>query len=155
MELSYQKPKIARTTSSAVRLQSVDGNIRVNARTVDQESKEELQQVHFLDLSGESDKENWEPGTQTRNNNRQAQGFGGWRRVLKESNSMSMENLLNRENVPPRREVRREMDAKLDKKNVGADEEISRFMGEASVPRQEDDLDCVQHLLSLSQGAWQ
>ena len=35
------------------------------------------------------------------------------------------------------------------------DDEVAAFMGDTVPPREADDLDCVQNLLSLSQAAWQ
>ncbi|KAI9663627.1 MAG: hypothetical protein M1821_007117 [Bathelium mastoideum] len=116
--------------------------------------------------NNESDKENWEPGQQT-----ESQGYAKiahlqknektMRRVLGESNnvpskSSSLGAMMAREKGSKR------SSAYADAENVDPedDPEIAEFMG-ASRKRGDgtnalgEDLDCVQGLLSLSQGNWQ
>ncbi|MCJ1243348.1 hypothetical protein MMC30_000545 [Trapelia coarctata] len=156
---SDQRPKISRTTSSVARLQTVDVNVqRHTPKTLEGDPKQDLKNSRHRDPSGDSDKENWEPGTQLRNSQRRT--AGGQRGVLTETtrtacHSMRLENLLNQDAGNPRRRPGKYTDGTQDKENIGIDPEVSRFMGEANPPRQEDDLDCVQNLLSLSQGQWQ
>jgi len=156
---SGQRPKIARTTSSVARLQTVGVNEQSqNLKTLDGGPRNDSKKSRHQHPSGDSDKENWEPGTQLRNTQRRT--VGGHRKVLNETTqtaykSMSLENLLNRDTGVTHRRKGKQVDDKQDKENIAIDQEVSEFMGEARAPRQEDDLDCVQHLLSLSQGAWQ
>ncbi|KAF2669899.1 hypothetical protein BT63DRAFT_224477 [Microthyrium microscopicum] len=99
------------------------------------------------------DKENWEPSTYRAGNRPPAQG--GKKKILGEnttvmSTSSSLGNMMARErtgkgsrnknNTPP---------------EIHVDEEVSAFMGETRTSTSSgDDLDCVQSLLSLSQGNW-
>ena len=154
-----QKPKLARTTSSIARLQTVNNaQIRVSQRK-NKDVKPRSQTARYHDPSGDSDKENWEPGTQVSNvrrlpsvPNTQASG-----KVLQEntrlmSHSTSLGAVLNRENMTPRRRrTKLEIISIHDDGKVGGD--VAAFTGEGSSPA--DDLDCVQNLLSLSQAAWQ
>lgn len=159
-----QRPKIARTASSVARLQTVDQNIpKDKSRPSGKPSKSASQQIFFRDPSGDSDKENCEPGTQASNIRRrrepQRTNAGARRGVLQENSrlpslSSSLGVLLDRENVPSRqRSTKRKEDCE-DKENVELDAEVSAFMSEATMAREEVDLDCVQNLLSLSQAAW-
>jgi len=154
-DLSSERPKISRTTSSLARLQNVDVNIRkFDTKSLKEGSKPRVRRTNLMDASGDSDKENWEPGTQSRNVRRQ-----GNRPVVENdpgttSRSMSLENLLNQENETPRQRRRKGMNKSEDKGKPTVDAETAKFMGDATLPRQGDDLDCVHHLLSLSQGAW-
>ena len=156
---SAQRPKISRTASSVARLQTVDVNgQRHNAKALDGDLKHGSKRTIQHSPSGDSDKENWEPGTQLRDTYRRT--VGSHRPVLAETiqtakHCMRLENLLNRDNGASRHTPGKYMDEKQDKENLAIDPEVSRFMGEASSPRQEDDLEGVQNLLSLSQGAWQ
>lgn len=159
-----QKPKLARTASSVARLQTVSPNIQTHVpRSKAKGKKPDSQTSVYRDLSGDSDKENWVPGTRTSNIRRRRpvdSSANTWAPVLQENNSIpshstSLEALLNQQDATPRRRrsESKEMDEKENKVNE-VDEEIAVFMGESSVPREEEDLDCVQNLLSLSQGAW-
>lgn len=152
-----EKPKLSRATSSMARLETVHGNKEGHSsKTKEKSLGDDLQPTSSRSPSGDSDKENWEPGTQVVNvrrrrvpeveNNRQ-------RPVLKEnlqviSQSSSLGAVLNRENISPRRRGRTSAASREEDAEVGA------FMGESCVPREEEDLNCVQNLLSLSQGAW-
>lgn len=160
-----QKPKLARAISSVARLQSVTGNAqKQDAMCEDMDLKPKSQPAPYQDASGDSDKENWEPGTQTSSNRRRRvvnpQQFSRMRRPVLEENahvpshSSSLDILLNRGKSSPQ--------GKLTRASSGAeivdleeDEEVTAFMGGSSIPREVEDLDCVQNLLSLSQAAWQ
>ena len=166
-EITVPRPKIARTASSLARLQTTEATSQAsgsNTKTVD--SKSDSQHPIYQDPSGDSDKENWEPGTQSRNCERQEirhrPEFGTRSRILQEntktpSHSMSLGNLLNRDNHHPRRREKtkvHDLVNQQDKENVAVEGEAAKFMGQGSLPQPEDELDCVQNLLSLSQGAW-
>ncbi|KAL9612949.1 MAG: hypothetical protein Q9167_002478 [Letrouitia subvulpina] len=140
-----------------------------------------------LEHSGDSDKENWEPGTQTAprsrryrapnnkiNNNNNKSSAAHRRPVLGESahvpsQSVNFDPFLDRENSGSGNgsgsnskawignRARKQHGAPQQRENAEIDAEVAEFMaGEAG--RGEDgkeDMDCVQGLLSLSQGAWQ
>lgn len=158
------KPKLARTASSVSRLQTISTNIQTHVpRSKAKGMKPGSQTSVYGDRSGDSDKENWLPGTRTSNvrRRRPADSTAGTRRpVLNENNSIpshstSLGAFLNYENTTPRRQgsESKDMDEKENKRNE-VDEEVGAFTGGLSVPREGEDLDCVQNLLSLSQGAW-
>lgn len=139
-----------------------------------------------LEHGGDSDKENWEPGTQTAPRNRRhrapannnntgnhSKSSAAHRRpVLGESvhvssQSMSFDPFVDRENsgsgLNPKawigNRIRKQHGANgaaHQRENVETDAKAAEIMaGEAE--RKEDgkeDMDCVQGLLSLSQGAW-
>ena len=152
-----EKPKLSRATSSMARLETAHASVEdQSSKTKKKSLDDDLQPTNSRSPSGDSDKENWEPGTHAANirrrqlpetqNHRQ-------RAVLKEnlqiiSHSSSLGAVLNRENITPRRGGRKSAPS------GETDTEVAAFMGESSVPREEEDLDCVQNLLSLSQGAW-
>ena len=152
-----EKPKLSRAASSMARLETVDASTENELSRVKTKGLNDGTQRSLLrSPSGDSDKENWEPGTHTANVRRrrlpEAQGYCP-RPVLREnleiiSQSSSLGAVLHRENTTPSRNHRKD--------TVGGDEdrEVAEFMGESSVSREEEDLDCVQNLLSLSQGAW-
>ncbi|MCJ1386201.1 hypothetical protein MMC17_009327 [Xylographa soralifera] len=161
-----ERPKIARTASSVARLQTVDHNVqKINLKATDKDLKSKSQQVQTRESSGDSDKENWEPDTHSSNIHRrrpvqEQRARGPSRGVLQEntsvpSHSTSLGVLLDRENLPPRRREKKRPHNDEDKENARVDDEVTAFMGEPNVPREEVDLACVQNLLSLSQGAWQ
>lgn len=146
--MGEKRRKLGRTVSSLGRLET--GRNRSN--TVPSKlSKPIFTKSGKLDLEqdpGDSDKENWVPGTRStsirRRNTSQIP-----RPVLRDANrnrglGISTNGKRNRPlqagsqgKAPP------ELSA-----------EVSAFMAGGSGDTQEDDLDCVQGLLSLSQGAW-
>ena len=168
-EVAAPRPKIARTASSVARLQTTEITSQSSSsKTKFVDSKSESQHYVYQDPSGDSDKENWEPGTRSRDLERQEihpipePEVGTQSRVLQEntrlpSHSMSLGNLLNRDNVHPRHRAKRTVNDlvnQYDKENIAVDGEVSKSMRRESLPEPEDELDCVQNLLSLSQGAW-
>jgi len=150
------KPKLSRAASSLARLETAHDNEDQSSNTKKKGMDNDSQPTISRSPSGDSDKENWEPGTQVANVRRRRvpeAGNNRQRPVLKEnlhviSHSSSLGAVLNRENISPRRGGRTRA-ASGEK-----DTEVPALMGESSVPREEEDLDCVQNLLSLSQGAW-
>lgn len=63
--------------------------------------------------------------------------------------------MMNRESTASHRSIEKSSSSE-DKENSApeVDDEIAAFMSESG-PREVEDLDCVQNLLSLSQAAWQ
>lgn len=140
-----EKPKLARTISSVARLQSVK-----NIPKQDMKGKDKFPAVLNEDGS-DSDKENWEPGTQTSRERRPRRLVNPQirRRLLEESRNhpsltSSLGTLMNRENVRPNT---------ISSHEANTPTEVAEFMCEQPTDMRED-LDCVQNLLSLSQAAW-
>ena len=149
------KRKLNRTTSSIARLQTV--NHGQEGSSLSSKKPKSSSPYELLEDVGDSDKENWEPGTLSRIHRRprpanSSKGTRKVRSVLKESlyyhsQSSSHDPFLDLENGDQH-----------DQENatVGEeDDEVASFMnGTGGVAREPDDLDCVHNLLSLSQGAW-
>lgn len=160
------KPKLGRVMSSVARLQSVTGNMQKQPAKVKEKGLKPHPQLEEDDYySGDSDKENWEPGTRRRHIGRVAnlQASGHRRRAVLEENdripsqSSSLDILMNRENVTPRPSRPKSNETSAQKPiTLAVDEEVTAFIGGADEPREgSEDLDCVQSLLSLSQAAWE
>lgn len=160
-----QKPKLARAISSVARLQSVAGNAQKQAaKSKDKDLKSSSQPALYQSYDGDSDKENWEPGTQISSTRRRRpvnteQQTGMRRPVLEESlyipsHSSSLDTLMNRKAVKNRR-IRSEESIETDNSSPEVAEEAAKLISGSSVNREVEDLDCVQNLLSLSQAAWQ
>lgn len=157
--------KLSRTQSSVGRLQSVNSDMY--KQPLNRGEKSPKSGSHLaVDDPGDSDKENWEPGTQSRAQDRrpnanQTSSSRMDRSILKESlrvpsQSSSLDALMAREKIL-QREIS-ETSCMISSTQKGADEyveeEIKGFMNGSGLPREPDDLDCVQNLLSLSQGKW-
>ncbi|KAL9128999.1 MAG: hypothetical protein Q9217_002433 [Psora testacea] len=147
------KPKLGRTTSSVGRLQTTNGNNpRPSAiKPAEKHLQSNSQSAVFKTHDDDSDKENWEPGTQTsRPPRRRPVTSPESARILLESlrepsQSASFGAMLSRGSKKAQ-----------DKENCGGniDDEVAAFMGETVLPREDEDLDCVHNLLKLSQAAW-
>jgi hypothetical protein len=142
--LAEHKPKMVRATSSMARLSS-----RFKEETVDINKTGKAS--HGRSPSDDSDKENWAPGTRTsRNPLRWVDPKSSTARgVLQTHLSTARSKTTGRTQYDERKE------------HIGHAEEMSlskREDGHAdsstSCEDKEDDLDCIQGLLSLSQGAW-
>lgn len=151
-----KRKKLTRAVSSLARLET-----GTKASTTLDTKDKIFRDPDLKDHTGDSDKENWIPGTQIssvrrRNVPKQAARAHG-RRILGQS-SKQLE-ASNRSSGP---RLKRARSAKTALENDGKENQtdvadrkgnVSAFMkGAASNP--EEDLDCVQGLLSLSQGAW-
>lgn len=150
---SSGKRKMSRTVSSVARLQSEsDGKKSKPGKPADNDIDFEV---------GDSDKENWLPGTQTSNIRRRGAPGNRRRPALQQSRSAGGRSegkqLSNSSNK--RLKSSRDRGSEVNKENSEAvpeiDEEVAAFMaGGSTGTSQEEDLDCIQGLLSLSQGAW-
>lgn len=148
-----EKPKLARTNSSVARLQSVK-----NIQKQDLKGKDKYPAALYEDGS-DSDKENWEPGTQTSRERRPRRLVNPQmrRRLLEESRnhsslSCSLGTVMYRDNVSPRHS--RPNTSSSHEANIPKiDAKVAEFMS-AKPTEMPEDLDCVQNLLSLSQAAW-
>ena len=154
------KPKLARAVSSIARLQTSNENVQRSKNDAISHKKSNSGSYTdlFRDGDGDSDKENWEPGTQTSNvRRRKPANLQQVSRILEESlrvpsQSTSLDALMHRSHVTASSSSRKSSSSE-EKENSGPESEIAAFMGE-SVPREVEDLDCVQNLLSLSQASW-
>jgi hypothetical protein len=152
-------PDLVRAISSVARLQTIDGNERrMVAHSSRKDPKRKLPSMIFDDEDGDSDKENWEPGTQQRPvpRRRPVQPQGLRRGALGESpvmpiHSSSLKCLLNREDRSPRssRHKRKQLE-EAGQENVQAKTDDSV----TDIVRGSEDLEGVQNLLSLSKAAW-
>ena len=166
------RPALGRAKSSVARLQGGArdvGPVYIIENEVHKDQSKKPS-IHGVDVSsGDSDKENREPETQNLSNGRrtatQSQVTGRTRRpILGDNRTVPRQNSSC---GSPRRE-RGEKSKKgpvrnsgLEKENLDPedDEELVTFMsgcpnGERASISGEDDLNCVQGLLSLSQGNW-
>jgi len=151
-----KKPKLGRAQSSLARLQYTNKTHEQLANM----AKEGL----MRSPSGDSDKENWLPGERTINPRR---------RPLPQSKNdklSSMKSILgDNHNVPShatnlggatsgrnRKRKSQDVGANIfeDRENADGGEEVQRFMSGEVSPSKKGDLDCIQGLLSLSQGNW-
>ena len=151
------KPKLARATSSVARLETGTRYDDLKAQK-EKRVKSSSQPTSIVSPSGDSDKENWEPGTQTSVIRRPRDPKSRKRRPILEGNlhvSVQSTHSDTSTGKSPGHSSRT-IDKADDKENVTAveDEEVANCTGAASLPREDEDLDCVQGLLSLSQGAW-
>jgi hypothetical protein len=115
-----QREKLVRAMSSMARLPSI-------SKTDSADSNKAGKISHARSSSGDSDKENWAPGTRCSNN--------GLRRLGRSSNA-------SRDVLQDHRESGA----------LGCDVFQADRLGHGE--DKEEDLDCIQGLLSLSQGAW-
>jgi hypothetical protein len=111
---------------------------------------------------GDSDKENWVPGTNRPNSRRPHKVTSQVQRpALQETgikNRSTVDDLAlaaNGKRVRGFRGARAPLNKEGGVKVAGKlDAEVAAFMSGSGPASREDDLDCIQGLLSLSQGAW-
>ena len=158
-----QKAKLSRTTSSLARLQTDNTQGKGNAKQGLASSINHCRPSP----SGDSDKENWVPGTQEtmrreRDSTASFVGIQQRRKVLHENQQMPSQggghggksdpfgnvSWVTGSRSPPKiYEDRNASDCHMDAKFGLSDEGSGNARGK-------EDLDCVQNLLSLSQGNW-
>jgi hypothetical protein len=158
-----KRKKLARATSSLARLQSGQNLPK---------SSDDIKDSKYVAInktgdgiefdSGDSDKENWIPGTQASYARRQGSSGQRSHAILQTSHNLMcdasstqsarLNSKASKDSQSPAaaadKENRRHIPEGED------DEEISSFMTGSSGPSQNEDLDCIQGLLSLSRGAW-
>lgn len=152
--IGEKRRKLSRTVSSLGRLEnSRNRGMGYAPKTPFKPMSSKLSSKPDLQLDdddddGDSDKENWIPGTRTSNVRRKTTSHPS-RPVLKEtSRNRGLGIMTNgKRNRPFPNGIQNKAPPEL-----SAD--VSAFMSGAGGASQEDDLDCVQGLLSLSQGAW-
>lgn len=143
--MGEKRRKLSRTVSSMGRLETERN------RPSNQSSKlsKSLSSKHDLELdAGDSDKENWVPGTRATPVRRRTTSHAP-RPVLREANRNRGLGISSsgKRNRPFASGTQGKAPGEL-----SAD--VSAFMTGGPGGSQDDDLDCVQGLLSLSQGAW-
>ncbi|KAJ5601724.1 hypothetical protein N7510_011258 [Penicillium lagena] len=152
--IGEKRRKLSRTVSSLGRLEnSRNRGMGFAPKTPFKPMSSKLSSKPDLQLDdddddGDSDKENWIPGTRTSNMRRKTTSHPS-RPVLKETNRNRGLGIMTngKRNRPFPNGLQNKAPPEL-----SAD--VSAFMSGAGGASQEDDLDCVQGLLSLSQGAW-
>ena len=161
-----RRQKLNRTQSSVARLQTSKEDSREPMANRAEKSWKPASQL-TIDDSGDSDKENWEPGTQSRSlvrgsTTNQMPSSRTRRSVLKESlrvpsQSFSLDSLIAQKDDGASAPTSQSAILSDNKENAddSIDEEVNTFMKGSCAPREPDELDCVQNLLSLSQGKWQ
>ncbi|KAJ6141212.1 hypothetical protein N7470_010108 [Penicillium chermesinum] len=120
---------------------------RANASSKLSKSMSKSHKPGFELDAGDSDKENWVPGTRS-SQARRRPNPNATRSVLRDANrnrglGLSTNGKRNRP-----------LGSGVQGKAPDVDADVSAFMAGGNGGSQEDDLDCVQGLLSLSQGAW-
>ena len=153
---SSGQPKLSRTTSELAQGKMKEAHGTKNKTT------------HAGDIeipNNESDKENWEPDQQTQPSGQSkasylAKNEKTTRKILGESNNIPSKN-SSFGAMMAREKGRKPSKIHLDAENTNPedDPEIAEFMGtsrkaSSSTNAMGEDFDCVQGLLSLSQGNW-
>ena len=159
--LNERRPKISRTKSSNARLQSSHSDTKKTDDLKDNPS------TIYMDGS-DSDKENIDPNVSTTvaapRRFATPRPLGNTRRILREntnelSHSTSLGALLEKEkqSSPAKTSSKkgRRNAPVINKEKIEVDPEVTDFMKPCSSQREEEDMDAVQNLLRLSQGAWQ
>ena len=155
------KPKLARTTSSFARMQHSESTSHEKFQYGDE--KPSTQPCLSKEPSGDSDKENWEPGSQrtySRPKPTAARQSGrSNRRVLQDNGSVpslstSLGALMEQEKLKSTRDRKKSTSSKELEPALEEDHETLIAGKSSGAEREEDELDAVQNLLSLSQGAW-
>lgn len=158
MPFSTKRQKLSRTMSSLGRLETTAKSITSNALSNKLQSVGKATKGDPADIDwdvGDSDKENWVPGTRQSIRRRHRRATSQiQRKVLADAGSVNRNGV---DELALAAEVSRErMTSNTSTENTQSqtklDAEVAAFMSGA-VSREED-LNCIQGLLSLSQGAW-
>ncbi|KAL2808415.1 hypothetical protein BJX63DRAFT_37128 [Aspergillus granulosus] len=146
-----KRRKLSRTVSSLGRLES--GRKVLGDKMGSSKSSKNTKEGVDLD-GGDSDKENWIPGTRvTHARRRTVSHHQPQRPILKESNSSKQYNKnLARSRLP--QPTNRKTSGVSAKSMSGLGNDVSALIAGENTASREEDLDCIQGLLSLSQGAW-
>ena len=145
--MGEKRRKLARTVSSLGRLETGRNKANANPSKLSKPLFSKSGKSNLEMDPGDSDKENWVPGTRSANIRRRNTSHAS-RQVLRDANR-------NRGlGISTNGKRNRPLQAGSQGKAPEFSAEVSAFMAGGSGDSQEDDLDCVQGLLSLSQGAW-
>ncbi|KAJ5668759.1 Homeodomain [Penicillium macrosclerotiorum] len=146
--MGEKRRKLSRTVSSLGRLET-DRNRSTAYLSKLSKSMTSKSNKYDLELdAGDSDKENWIPGTRSTQVRRRTTSHAP-RPVLRDANRNRGLSLTSGS-----KRNRHYQSGTPGKAPPGLSAEVSAFMSGDASGSQEDDLDCVQGLLSLSQGAW-
>ncbi|KAL5358256.1 hypothetical protein BJX96DRAFT_146220 [Aspergillus floccosus] len=146
-----KRRKISRTVSSLGRLESSMNAPNKSLYTSTTPKTPAHGAKDDLD-GGDSDKENWIPGTRVTHARRRPTTHQQFQRsVLRESNGR--DGRLTK-GLSTGGKQSRKASGGNSKTAPPVDAEVSTFMSGGGSASQEEDLDCIQGLLSLSQGAW-
>ncbi|KAL4928483.1 homeobox domain-containing protein [Aspergillus undulatus] len=148
-----KRRKLSRTVSSLGRLES--GRKVLGEKTPSNLKNSKSFKDDDLE-DGDSDKENWIPGTRVSQSRRRTVSHYQ-RPILKDSNGRD-----GRPQPKAQTSARSRMSQPFSRRQTGGGTksmsdlgtDVSAFMGGENTASQEEDLDCIQGLLSLSQGAW-
>jgi len=149
-----KKAKLARTQSSVARLQSTT---KPHLKSMQDPSNNEKM---TRSPSGDSDKENWVPGENAGNPRRRLPSSKPAKQkqskaVLQDNNNVPTHALDLGGRNKRRKQAQPQPSVYEDEVNSEEpDKEVEKFMRGELSPSKKGDLDCVQGLLSLSQGNW-
>ncbi|EAW09786.1 homeobox domain-containing protein [Aspergillus clavatus NRRL 1] len=151
-----KRRKLSRTVSSLGRLESAQSYLNRTPSNTNKSSKL-MKDNEELDFGcGDSDKENWIPGTRVSHVRRRAASHHQSQRpALREASGRDgkISRTLSSSGRRPR--ISQQTSHRKSVKSMPElDADVSAFMAGGGGASQEEDLDCVQGLLSLSQGAW-
>ncbi|KAJ0424041.1 hypothetical protein BJY00DRAFT_309432 [Aspergillus carlsbadensis] len=150
-----KRRKLSRTVSSLGRLES--GRKALGDKPVSYKPLKNTKDAEDVDLDGgDSDKENWIPGTRvTHARRRTVSHYQSKRPILKDSNSSKPYNKnLAAASRSRLLQTNQKTSGGSTTSMSGLGNEVSAFIARESAASREEDLDCIQGLLSLSQGAW-
>ncbi|OJJ00279.1 hypothetical protein ASPVEDRAFT_81855 [Aspergillus versicolor CBS 583.65] len=148
-----KRRKLSRTVSSLGRLETGRKVLGEKPPSTLKNSKTPKDDLDIED--GDSDKENWIPGTRVSQSRRRTVSHQPQRPALKDSNG---QNNRGNTKAPGRPRLPQQSYRKAGGGNTkslsGLGTDVTAFMAGENTASQEEDLDCIQGLLSLSQGAW-
>jgi hypothetical protein len=154
VEQGEKRRKLSRAVSSLGRLETGQKNTHLARSSLKKPSIKESNDDVDLQV-GDSDKENWLPGTQTSGVRRQRVGVPSQRSALTDGARTQPDRGARATGSDECQDVHGGMTKGW--KTTSArkvDEEAMVFMPTSDGSDQNEDLDCIQGLLSLSQGAW-
>ncbi|KAL4778204.1 hypothetical protein BJX76DRAFT_153071 [Aspergillus varians] len=151
-----KRRKLSRTVSSLGRLES--GRKALGDKPLPTLKNSKTPEDGDLDLDGgDSDKENWVPGTRVSHSRRRTVSHSQ-RPILRDSNGRdgrphNKAQSAGRSRLP-QSSSHRKTSGGNPKSLSGLGTDVSSYIAGGNTASQEEDLDCIQGLLSLSQGAW-
>jgi hypothetical protein len=156
-QMGEKRRKLSRTVSSLGRLET-GRNLPTDKPSARPLKASKLQNSKNADEDleadgGDSDKENWIPGTRT-SRIRRRMTHTAQRPALKDASNRDGRANRNLGAVSSGKRSRVHQGPQRTNSHGDISADVSAFMAGGSGPSQEEDLDCIHGLLSLSQGAW-
>jgi hypothetical protein len=145
--MGEKRRKLARTVSSLGRLETGRNKANANPSKLSKPIFSKSSKANTEMDPGDSDKENWVPGTRSASVRRRNTSHVPRPVLCDATRNRGLGISTNGKRNRPHQ-------ARSQGKSSDLSAEVSAFMAGGSGDTQEDDLDCVQGLLSLSQGAW-